>query len=162
MGRRKRSKMERRRRRRRRKIARRTRKETRENESALTLQSYRIASRSRRSAHTSTLPPQGPPLPWAWIAEHAGISFSQLAFELWLQIRLLGQPYLARHCPWCQPGVPLTAPHLHLSCSTFTYRCFMAGILPAEAFHYPPDAAWMCAAVGTLEPDAPSSEPQPP
>ena len=91
---------------------------------------------------TSTPPPQGPPLPWAWIAEHAGISFSQLAFEFWLQIRLIGQPYPARHCPWCQPRVPLTASHLHLSCSTFTYRCFMAGILPAEAFCCrPPDAA---------------------
>ena len=99
-----------------------------------------------------SLPPDSPSLPWAWIAMNAGHSFSHQAFEHWLQIRLLGQPFPARTCPWCQPAVPMTETHLHLRCATFSYRCFMAGILPTDAFSFPQTAEKFCAAVNTLEP----------
>ena len=67
------------------------------------------------------------------------------------QIRLLGQPYPARSCPWCGTATPLTATHLQLSCPIYAARCFMAGILPADAFRYPEDAAWFIATLQTLE-----------
>ena len=102
----------------------------------------------------NTPPAATPALPWAWLAVNAGSTFSQAAADLWLQFRILGQPYPARHCPWCQPTVPLTSTHLQMRCSTFALRCFMAGITPAEAFEYPHDASWLSAAIRTVEPIA--------
>lgn len=100
----------------------------------------------------ATSPPHATPsLPWAWIALQAGVAFSQNAFTLWWQIRVLGQPYPARSCPWCEPAAPLTATHMHFSCATFAMRCWAAGILPAEAFGYPADEERFTAVLRTLE-----------
>ena len=96
-------------------------------------------------------PPDSPPLPWAWIALNAGSLFSEEAFTLWWQIRLLGQPCPAKQCPWCLPATPLTITHLQLVCPTFATACFCAGLLPAEAFHYTSQADWFMAVLATIQ-----------
>ena len=86
--------------------------------------------------------PENPSLPWAWIAIHAGGILPQSAFELWWQIRSLGQPYPPVACPWCQPAVALTREHLQTMCAHYAYHCWTLGILPAEAFSYPAHPDW--------------------
>ena len=48
-------------------------------------------------------------------------------------------------------GTSIHPTHLQLSCPTYAARCFMAGILPADAFRYPEDADWFIATLQTLE-----------
>ena len=112
-------------------------------------------SSSRRNAFPvvslGLLVPHGEMLSWAWIALNAGSHFSEDAFTLWWQIRLLGQPCPATQCPWCLPATPLTITHLQLVCPTFATVCFRAGLLPAEAFHYPSQADWFVAVLATIQ-----------
>ena len=96
----------------------------------------------------SDSPQADPPLPWAWLAINAGSAFTQAAFELWWQLRILGQPFPATHCPWCDPVSPLTKEHLQDDCGTFAYHCWLHGVLPTEAFMYPPQRDWFAAALG--------------
>ena len=95
-------------------------------------------------------PPGSPPLPWAWIALNARNHFTEVAFTLWWQIRLLGQPCPARPCPWCSPATPLTITHLQLACPTFATACLSAGLLPAETFNYPSQAEWFVAVLAII------------
>ena len=91
--------------------------------------------------------PINPPLPWLWLASLAGDAFPQKAFELWWQLRVLGQPYPPMLCPWCEPRPELTSTHLRTECSTFATACWIRGIQPEEAFLYPSGPAWFQAAL---------------
>ena len=73
--------------------------------------------------------------------------FPQKAFELWWQLRVLGQPYPPMLCPWCEPRPELTSTHLRTECSTFATACWIRGIQPEEAFLYPSGPAWFQAAL---------------
>ena len=93
---------------------------------------------------------ESPSSPGAWIAIHAGGTFLQSAFELLWQIRLLGQPYPAAACPWCQSAVALTREHLQTTCASYAYHCWTLGILPAEAFFYPAHPDWFTATLRAM------------
>ena len=86
-----------------------------------------------------------PPLPWAWIALNADITFPASAFSLWWQLRALGKAYPSKTCPWCVPAVTLARTHLQQRCPRFAETCWTTGIRPEEAFMYPFDAAWLSA-----------------
>jgi hypothetical protein len=83
-----------------------------------------------------------PPLPWAWLAFRAGWDFSTRAFELWWQVRALGQPHPKDCCPWCEGNKTLTRAHLERECFTFAERCWILGLRPEESFGYPVDEGW--------------------
>ena len=91
-----------------------------------------------------------PPLPWAWIAAHAGRAFSQPSFELWWQLRALGKPYPSCSCPWCSSGIVLDQSHLQEQCPQFAQGCWCAGIRPEEAFCYPCTAQWFVGVLGVI------------
>lgn len=76
----------------------------------------------------------------------AGDTYPQEAFELWWQLRVLGQPYPLMLCPWCEPRPELTSTHLRTECA-FATACWIRGIQPEEAFLYPSGPAWFQAAL---------------
>ena len=84
------------------------------------------------------------------MAINAASTFTQSAFELRWQLRILGQPFPATKCPWCDPVSPLTKEHLQDNGGTFAYHFWFRGVLPAEAFMYPPQPDWFAAALGTI------------
>ena len=109
----------------------------------LSLANYRreVVRPAVTKAHQSM--PVNPPLPWAWIASHAGNTFPEEAFALWWQLRALGQPDPADTCSRCENLVELTTEHLRSSCILFATVCWTRGIRPEEVFNYPPDPHWL-------------------
>ena len=95
--------------------------------------------------------PANPPLPWLWIASHAGTLFSRAGFELWWHLRVLGQSYPVISCPWCDQRPPLTAQHLMQECCTFAEACWTRGVQPEAAFLYPQEAGWFSGALGATD-----------
>ena len=66
-------------------------------------------------------PPPNASLPWLWLATRA---FPRLvkAFEVWWQIRILGQTFPATMCPWCDT-TPMTQLHLCNECRHMALIC---------------------------------------
>ena len=60
--------------------------------------------------------PANPPLPWLRIASNAGTQFLREGFELWWQLRVLGQPYPVIRCPWCERAPQWLTSGLNSSC----------------------------------------------
>ena len=102
-----------------------------------------------QSAHGSHA--VNPPLPWAWIAANAEITFRQEAFTIWWQVRVLGKAYPSHTCPWCTPQAQTTREHLQQECATFAACCWTKGVRPEEAFTFPPDPEWFTAALLAIE-----------
>jgi len=100
--------------------------------------------------YTSEAAPGHPPLPWAWLALNADRAFPASAFEMWWQIRVLGQSHPRCRCSWCMPTTPLTRMHLQLACVTFAEQCLVRGVQPEEAFMYPGTAGWFIAALQAI------------
>ena len=99
----------------------------------------------------STSCPMNPPLPWAWIALNADTLFSQEAFTLWWQIRVLGKSYPGRACPWCGACVRLDRGHLQQQCITFATICWTRSIQPEEVFAFPEDHVHYIAALAAID-----------
>ena len=102
-----------------------------------------------RASHDAC--PINPPLPWAWIALHTDIEFSQESFTLWWQIRALHKAYPATTCPLCDSQAQLNKEHLQQSCCPFAKLCWLRGVSPEEAFAYPTDPGWYTAVLTAID-----------
>ena len=112
------------------------------------LRNYRRERILPRLLAVDGVAPPNPSLPWGWLAAEGGRAFETSAFEFWWQLRILGKPYASlKVCIWCEGSPRISRVHLQHQCAKFAQCCWCTGVLPEEAFMYPPDPAWFIAVI---------------